>query len=122
LRSTLHWVTAEDFRWVRPVIQPALEKAWQGFFGSRKAGIEVEPICGLAREVLKAGPVSLSELSDKLLEEFPQWNKEAMEYGVRTHLPLVQMPPAGAWRGGTMAKYALMKADAKRDEKKLVRR
>lgn len=122
LRSTLHWVTAADYRWIRPIIQPALEKAWQGFFGVRKSGIEVEPLCEVARGILSAGPISLSALSDGLLREFPSWNKEAMEYGVRTHLPLVQVPPAGSWKGGTAARYQLVDVDKEVDSARLVRR
>lgn len=122
LRSTLHWVTATDYRWIRPVIQPALEKAWQGFFGVRKSGIEVEPLCEVARGILRDGPISLSALSDELLREFPSWNKEAMEYGVRTHLPLVQVSPAGSWKGGTAARYQLVAVDQAADSARLVRR
>lgn len=122
LRSTLHWVTAADYRWIRPIIQPALEKAWQGFFGARKAGIEVAPLCQVARGTLQDGPISLSALSDGLLKEFPSWNKEAMEYGVRTHLPLVQVSPAGSWKGGTAARYQLVDVDETVDAARLVRR
>jgi len=122
LRSTLHWVTAADYRWIRPVIQPALEKAWQGFFGARKSGIEVGPLCEVARGLLSAGPISLSQLSDGLLQEFPAWNKEAMEYGVRTHLPLVQVSPAGSWKGGTAARYQMVTVDEVVDAARLVKR
>jgi hypothetical protein len=122
LRSTLHWVSAADYRWMRPVIQPALERAWQGFFGARKSGIEIAPLCEAALEILSAGPVSLNFLSEGLLKTFPHWNKEAMEYGVRTHLPLVQVPPAGAWKGGTAARYQLVEADKSADPQRLVRR
>ena len=122
LRSTLHWVTAADYRWIRPVIQPALEKAWQGFFGVRKSGIDVAPLCEVALGILQDGPISLNALSDGLLREFPSWNKEAMEYGVRTHLPLVQVSPAGAWKGGTAARYQLVDVDDAVDAARLVRR
>lgn len=122
LRSTLHWVTAADFAWMRPLLQPALEKAWQGFFGARKSGIEVGPLCVKAREVLKRGPISLTDLSKELAKEFPNWNQPAMEYGVRTHLPLVQVSPAGSWKGGTAARYRLQPIAFDPDPKRLVRR
>ena len=121
LRSTLHIVSARDYSWIRPLIQPALERAWQGFFGARKSGIAHAPLCEAARELLAGGPLSMSELSDGLLKVFPDWNKEAMEYGARTHLALVQVPPAGMWRGGTGAKYALHEVSAGPQEE-LVRR
>lgn len=122
LRSTLHWVSAADYYWMRPTIQPALERAWQGFFGKRKDGIEVAPLCAAARELLKPGSISLGDLSTALLREFPDWNREAMEYGVRTHLPLVQVSPAGAWKGGVAAKYELAPVAAEADPRRLVRR
>jgi hypothetical protein len=95
LRPTLHWVSAADYYWIRPTIQPALERAWQGFFGKRKDGIEVAPLCAAARELPRGGPIPWGDLSTGLPRELPQWNGEAMEYGVRTHLPLVQVSPAG---------------------------
>ena len=85
LRSTLHIVSARDYSWIRPLVQPALERAWQGFFGARKSGIEHPPLCEVARGLLAGGPMSMSELSDGLLAVFPEWNKEAMEYGARRH-------------------------------------
>lgn len=121
LRSTLHWVTASDYTWIRPILQPALERAWQGFFGVRKSSIEVQPLCQAAREILNAGPISMSSLSDEMLKHFPAWNKHAMEYGVRTHLPLVQVSPAGTWKGGTAARYALFEVAPKADATRLVR-
>ncbi len=79
LRSTLHWVRREDFFWMRPLLQPALEKAWQGFFGVRKSGIEVEPLCAAEKDALRRGPISLNVLSDELLEHFTKWKKDARE-------------------------------------------
>ncbi len=121
LRSTLHWVSREDFVWMRPTIQPALERAWQGFFGKRKEGIVVASLVEAARGILNDGPLSLTALSAQLCERFPQWNQQAMEYGVRTHLPLVQVPPAGAWQGPMTAKYEVA-AIGEPDEERLVRR
>jgi hypothetical protein len=95
LRVTLHWVSAADYYGMRSTIQPALERVWKGFFGRRKEGIEVAPLCAAARELPRGGPTSLGDLSTALPREFPQCNGEAMEYGVRTHLPLVQVSPAG---------------------------
>ncbi|WP_031497954.1 winged helix DNA-binding domain-containing protein, partial [Bryobacter aggregatus] len=116
LRSTLHLVTAADFAWIRPLLQPALERAWQGFFGARKSGIDTRALTAAARDLIASGPLSMSELSDGLLGHFPGWNKEAMEYGARTHLPLVQVPPAGMWKGGTSAKYRMLEVTAKAPE------
>ena len=56
LRSTLHIVSARDYSWIRPLVQPALERAWQGFFGARKSGIEHPPFCEVARGLLAGAP------------------------------------------------------------------
>lgn len=122
LRSTLHWVSARDYFWLRPLLQPALEKAWQGFFGARKSGIEIEPLREATLSVLKPGPLSMSELSDQLLHHFPHWNKEAMEYGARTHVPMVQISPAGTYKGGTAARYKLVQVAANPDAKQIALR
>ncbi|MGH6653990.1 MAG: DNA glycosylase AlkZ-like family protein, partial [Actinocrinis sp.] len=38
MRATLHVVGAEDFRALRPVLQPALDRAQRGFFGRKTEG------------------------------------------------------------------------------------
>lgn len=64
---------------MRPLVQPTLERAWQGFFEARKSGIEHAPLCDAARALLAQGPLTMSQLSDGLLPSFVHWNKEAME-------------------------------------------
>jgi hypothetical protein len=123
LRSTLHLASATDYAWLRPVILPALEKGWAGFFGARKTGIELGPLLREARKLLGAEGMALGELSTQLVEKFPEWNREAMEYGVRTHLPLRMMPPAGYWKSGGSAVYReVTGCDAVGDETKLIER
>lgn len=107
MRSTLHLVTADDHQRFRPVIQPALERALSSFFGKRRKGMDVEKLVSAARPFLQEGYRSTGDLRACLLEVEPEADADAMAYLIRTHLPLVQVPPGGTWGSGSMATYAM---------------
>ncbi|MEO1165504.1 MAG: winged helix DNA-binding domain-containing protein, partial [Chloroflexota bacterium] len=60
-----------------------------------------------ARPFLLDEPRTTGELRDFLLTIDPDGEPNAMAYAVRTHLPLVQVPPAGTWGAGTRASYTV---------------
>lgn len=97
MRSTLHLVTAADYLFLRPVLQPALTRALHAFFAQRAKDLELEAISAAAREYVRERPRTFPELRALLVERFPAVEPETLAYAVRTHLPLVQVPPGGAW-------------------------
>ncbi len=105
IRSTLHLVTAEDHQRFQAVIQPALARGLRSFFGGRGKDLDIEKLIEIAKPYLEAETPAIGALRDKLLEQEPQQNKEAMAYAVRSYLPLVQIPPSGTWGVGTRATY-----------------
>ena len=105
MRSTLHLVTPADHQLMRMTLQPALEKAFQGFFGKRGRSLEIEKLVTAAKPFLEKEPRAMGELKAFLSEIAPDADGAAMNYAIRTHLPLIQVFPAGTWGVGTRASY-----------------
>lgn len=97
MRSTLHIMTAEDYILLRSTLQPALTRALRAFFGERATGIDVDQFVAAARAYVQEQPRTFSQIRARLVELFPETDPALMAYAVRTHLPLVQIPPGGIW-------------------------
>ncbi len=106
MRSTLHLLSADDHPRVRPLLQPALDRALNAFFGSRARGLDIPALMEIARAFLLENPRTTGELRARLLEAMPDRDGDALVYAVRNNLPLVQVPPAGTWGSGA-AIYAV---------------
>ncbi len=100
MRSTLHLVTGEDYLWLRPLLQPALTRALHAFFAKQAKGVDVQPFVEAARAYMEEQPRTFVELRAHLTSLFPDTDPALMAYIVRTHLPLVQIPPGGVWGFG----------------------
>ena len=107
MRSTLHLMTSEDYLLLRPALQPALTRALGAFFGKRAGGLDIARLVAVARDLFEEGPCTFAELRNRLSEIEPDRDPDALAYAVRTHLPLVQVPPGGTWGSGGRLAYAL---------------
>ncbi len=110
MRSTLHLVSAADHHRFRPVLQPALSRALNAFFGQRAKGLNLEQLVEVARPFLESEPRTTGELRRLLLTLEPERDGDALAYAVRNHLPLVQVPPGGTWGSGSRAGYVTAEA------------
>ena len=106
MRHTLHLVTAEDFVELRGAVQPALTRSFGGATRKRLAGVDLEPLLRAARERFAAGPATFAEIRVLVSELMPGSDVDALAYGVRTFVPLVQVPADGKWGYSTSAPYA----------------
>jgi hypothetical protein len=106
MRSTLHLVTTGDYLTLRPALQPALTRALGAFFGQRAKGLDVDRLVAAARAWVEEEPRTFGELRPLLSGLAPDRDPEALAYAVRTHLPLVQVPPGGTWGAGGNPAYA----------------
>jgi hypothetical protein len=97
LRGTLHMATATDYKQFRPALQPVFAAALK-VLGDRAAGLDVPAVLAEAERILDdAGPLTFTEVRDRLQVIFPDVNERALGYTVRTHLPVVMVPTADAW-------------------------
>jgi hypothetical protein len=96
LRGTQHLSSGADYPWLRPSIQPALDRL-SGRGGSL-SGLDMEKFTAIAHEVLADGPATRPELSRRLVEAFPGVDAQALTYVVHLRLSLLHPPPSGTWR------------------------
>ena len=111
MRSTIHLVTARDALRLRPALQPMLERALEGSGHGRKlAGVDRVQVGAAGRAVVDAAPCTFAELGAQLHPQFPHADPTALAMAVRTHVPLVQVPPRGLWGQSGPAAHASLEA------------
>lgn len=97
MRSTIHLVTAEDCRWLRPLVQPVIVRSMSGNFGKHLVGIDADELIAAGREALADRPMIFSELGRELAVRFPDRDPASLAQAIRAWVPLVQVPPRGVW-------------------------
>jgi hypothetical protein len=107
MRSTIHLVTAADCRWLRPLVDPVIERSTIGSFGRGLRGVDRAELAAAARDLLTATPLTFSELGRALAPRWPDHNPAALAQAVRASVPLVQVPPRGVWGSSGPAAHTL---------------
>lgn len=97
MRSTLHLVTADDALGLRPLVQPAIDRSFHGAFGRHVQGLDAAAVAAEGRALVDEQPRTFAELGARLAETHPGRDPNALAQVVRTHVPLVQVPPRGLW-------------------------
>ncbi|MFD1811578.1 winged helix DNA-binding domain-containing protein [Rhodococcus gannanensis] len=99
MRGTVHAVTAEDARELRPWTQPIMDRDLRTNAQHAKAlaGFDRDALESWSREHLEAAPSTLAALRPLLAERWPDRDPAALAHAVRDVLPLVQVPPRGLW-------------------------
>jgi hypothetical protein len=98
LRGTQHLVRADDFPWLRPLVQPVLERVWRGTLGRRTDGVDPAELAAATRGLLAGRALTRSQLRDLLAERWPDRDRQALAWAAQALVPVVHPPPAGAWR------------------------
>jgi hypothetical protein len=95
MRSTLHLVTAGDCRRWWPVVRPVLERhLYSSEFGKHLLGMDAEKLVSTGLALIKDGLLTHAELAELLEQHLPGLNGQSAAYALRTHIPMVQPPPA----------------------------
>jgi hypothetical protein len=97
MRSTLHLVTRDDYLRLRATVQPVLTAAWEAIFKELKGNFDVAKLVKVARPFIAEEPRSFAEITEMLTTAMPGFEAGALRYGVRTHLPLIQVPVEKQW-------------------------
>ena len=97
MRATQHLVAATDFRWLRPVLQPLLERAQRNAFGRRTKGVDLAALVADARRILTGAVHTRPELGRLLAESRPGADGTALAWSVQYLLPVVHPAPSGTW-------------------------
>lgn len=107
MRSTLHLVTTRDYLRLRATLQPVMTAAWEAIFKELKGNFDVQKLVDLARPFLAEKPRTFAEITAMLQEAMPGYEPGPLRYGVRTHLPLVQVPVKKQWSYPGNPQFAL---------------
>ena len=110
MRGTMHLVTVRDAVLLRPLVQPAVERAHNGAFGRRMGGVDPEELGKAVRALLADGPLGARELGRRLVDRGLGDDAEAIGNAARVYVPLVQLPPRGVWGAGGQARYATIES------------
>ncbi|MEU9958584.1 winged helix DNA-binding domain-containing protein [Streptomyces sp. NPDC050982] len=103
MRSTIHTHTADDCLTLRPLVQAARERELYGFRHGL-AGVDLDRLTAISRELVETEPRTLKQLREALLVEWPDADPPALAIAARCRLPLVQVTPRGLWgRSGQVA-------------------
>jgi hypothetical protein len=99
MRATIHLVTARDALGLRPVMQPALERAFQTSspFGRQLVGVDIERLLKVGRALVDERPRTSAELRPILHKRWPKRDRNSLVMALSYLLPLVQVPPRGVW-------------------------
>jgi hypothetical protein len=111
MRSTVHLATATDARTLRRVLQPALTRMFNATVSGRvlaAAGIDRADLARAGRDVLGGEPLTFKELGERLHKQWPDTAGSVLADGVRTAIPLVQVPPRGVWGVGGALRLATL--------------
>ena len=97
MRSTIHLVSARDCLELRPLVQVASERGYRAAFGKGASGLDVDAVVRAGRAILTEQPLPAAALGKRLQVQWPQYAPDVLANLVRTHVPLVQVPPRGLW-------------------------
>lgn len=97
MRSTIHLVAVADAVAMRALVDPVIERNALGQYGRTLRAVDRAALEAATRELTGARPMIASELGRALAERFPGLPADALAYGARAWVPLVQPPPRGLW-------------------------
>jgi hypothetical protein len=97
MRGTIHLVSARDCLPLRQLVQPVIERGMRGAFGRQLAGVDPGELAAAGRRLVEAEPMSFAQLGHALAAQWPDHPPAALAQGVRTYVPLVQVPPRAVW-------------------------
>ncbi len=98
MRGTIHLVTGDDARTLRPWVQPFLTRSARTADYGRDFPVEqYDVLVAEAGDLLATGPVPGGELGERLAARHPGITPSRATALAKTLTALVQLPPRGTW-------------------------
>jgi winged helix DNA-binding protein len=98
IRSTQHLAGTEDFLWLRPLVQPVLDRTLRSaYFARETAGMDLAELADAGRELLADRTITRPQLGRLLAERFPGRDGRVLAAAVQLRVPVVHPPPSGTW-------------------------
>ncbi|GAA5057115.1 hypothetical protein HNP84_007179 [Thermocatellispora tengchongensis] len=100
LRSTMHLTAADDFRRLRPVLQPVLDRtADSAHFRRNNAGLDTETLLAEGHALLQTGPLPRRDLARHLATLHPGRDSRILAGEIELRTPLIHDPATASWGG-----------------------
>jgi hypothetical protein len=96
MRGTIHLLTAADYRLVRPMLQPTLDRLLA--VNRPVEGLDLAAVTAAGAALLDAAPMTAKDLGAALATTWPDHAPDALAMTVSCREPLVQVPPRGLWQ------------------------
>jgi hypothetical protein len=110
MRGTIHLVSAQDGLAMRPLLQPVLDRGFQAGYARQLGGVDHAQLRAAGRALVEEAPRTFSELGALLARQWPAHPPDALAYGVRALVPLVQVPPRAVWGQAGQARHTSVQA------------
>lgn len=107
LRGTQHLVLADDYWWLRRLVEPVLVRGRQAAFGKQTAGLDLAELATHARTLLAGRSMTRQQLGAALAERWPEYDPAALGWSAQTLVPVLHPPPSGTWRRGGATPFVL---------------
>jgi hypothetical protein len=113
LRRTQHLMASADVRWLRPTIQPVLDRGAQSrYITSETTGLDLDELIAVGVTVLGRNTLSRRELARRLKEKWPERNGRVLAAALELRVPLVHSPGTSAWGGwGSPSRVEVARAE-----------
>lgn len=98
LRTTQHVLSARDYLWMRPAVQPSFDRTMRAaYFAKPTRGLDVRMVAEAGRAMLGKQSLIRRDLGKRLGEQFPGVSGSVLAGLVQLQLALIHPPPNGLW-------------------------
>ena len=109
MRGTIHLVTVDDALTLRPLMQPAIDRAVSQLL-RQLPNLDLAAARAAPAEILASEPLGARALARRLVARGIDADPVILGYAIPGFLPLVQLPPRGVWGEGGQVRYATLES------------
>ncbi len=107
MRVTQHLVAADDFWWVRSVLQPLLARTQRNIFARGTTDVDLDELVGATRDLLAGRSLYRAELGRLLEARWPGRDRTALAWSAQYLEPIVHPVSSGSWHTSSRTKFTL---------------
>ncbi len=98
MRGTVHLVTADDCRFLRPLLADFLARGLTtSNWSPGLVDLDLDEVASAGRALVEAEPMAFGTLGQRLAARWTERDPATLAQVVRARVPLVQVPPRAVW-------------------------
>jgi hypothetical protein len=109
-RCTQHLLAETDYEWIRPLLDPMLQRMRKSFFGRLTVGVDPAELAAETRRLLASGPLTRPELGRALAQRWPDHEPVWLARAAQVAVPILHPYPDGTWGRRGPTPFALAEA------------